>query len=177
VISKTRIGVGFAVVVLSVIGLAGLAQQAIRQPANHPQAEMARSAVSRLDAGESPRAVVPAASVDIARSTDPYVIVVDPQRSVLASSASLDGQVVLPPAGVFDYVRSHGEDQITWQPAAGVRTWIVVDAFSGGFVVAGRSPADGEAATYLLMFWGSVAALLLAAAAAVGLVVLRQKPQ
>ena len=111
--------------------------------------------------------------MDIARSTDPFVIVVDGQRAVLASSASLDGQVVLPPAGVFDYVRSHGEDQITWQPAAGVRSWIVVDAFRGGFVIAGRSPADGEAAVYLLMFWGSLAALGLAAVSAVGLFVLR----
>ena len=168
-ISKTRIWTLVAVVVLAVIGLAGLAQQVIRQPANHPQAEIARSAVSRLDAGETPNAVIPAASVDIARSTDPYVIVVDGQQAVLASSASLDGQVVLPPPGVFDYVRSNGEDQVTWQPAAGVRSWIVVDSFSGGFVIAGRSPADGEAAGYLLMFWGSLAAMGLAAVSALGL--------
>jgi len=173
VISKTRLGTLAATVVLGLIGVAGLAQQAIRQPANHPQAEIARAAVSRLDAGESPDAVVPAAEVDIARSTDPFVIVVDGQQAVLASSASLDGHVVLPPPGVFDYVRSHGEDQITWQPAAGVRSWIVVDAFRGGFVIAGRSPADGEAAAYLLMFWGSVAALGLAAVTTVGLLLLR----
>jgi len=173
VISKTRLWTLVAVVVLGVVGAAGLAQQAIRQPANHPQAEIARSAVSRLDAGATPDAVVPASRVDIARSTDPYVIVVNGQRAVLASSASLDGQVVLPPPGVFDYVRSHGEDQITWQPAAGVRSWIVVDSFSGGFVIAGRSPADGEAAGYLLMFWGSLAALVLAAVSAVGLFLVR----
>ena len=162
-----------AVVGLGVIGGAGLAQQAIRQPANHPQAEIARSAVSRLNAGERPEAVVPSASVDIAQSTDPYVIVVDGQQGVLASSASLGGHVVLPPPGVFDYVRSHGEDQVTWQPAAGVRSWIVVDSFSGGFVIAGRSPADGEAAGYLLMFWGSLGALGLAAVSAVGFFLVR----
>jgi hypothetical protein len=177
VISRTRLGTLIAAVALALIGVAGLAQQAIRQPANHPQAEIARSAVSRLDAGESPDAVIPAAKVDIARSTDPFVIVVDGQRTVLASSATLDGHVVLPPPGVFDYVRSHGEDQITWQPAAGVRSWIVVDAFRGGFVVAGRSPADGEATGYLLMFWGSLAALVLAGVSAVGLFLLRWKPQ
>ena len=43
----------------------------------------------------------------------------------------------------------------------------------GGFVIAGRSPADGEAAGYLLMFWGSLAALGLAAVSAVGLFVIR----
>ena len=172
-ISKARLGTLVAAAVLGVIGVAGLAQQAIRQPANHPQAEIARSAVSRLDAGESPAAVIPIAKVDIAESKDPFVIVVDGQRAVLASSASLDGQVVLPPPGVFDYVRSHGEDQITWQPAAGVRSWIVVDAFRDGFVIAGRSPADGEAASYLLMFWGSLGALGLAAVSTVGLFVIR----
>ena len=125
---------------------------------------------------QSPGAVIPVASVDIAQSTDPFVIVVDKQQAVLASSASLDGKVVLPPPGVFDYVRSHGEDQLTWQPADGVRAWIVVDAFHGGFVIAGRSPADGEAAAYLLTFWGSLAALGLAALSAVGLFALRHKP-
>ena len=162
-----------AVAALGLAGVAGVALQAIRQPANHPQAEMAQTAVSRLNAGDSPNAVVPSGKIDIAQSTEPYLIVVDGQRSVLASSASLGGQVVLPPAGVFDYVSSHGEDRVTWTPSGGVRSWIVVDSFRGGYVVAGRSPADGEAAGYLFMFWGALAALGLAAVGAVGLFVVR----
>jgi hypothetical protein len=81
--------------------------------------------------------------------------------------------VVLPPPGVFASVSANGEDRVTWQPAPGVRSWIVVDAFRGGFVIAGRSPGDSEQSAYLLMLWGSFAALALAVAAAVGLVVVR----
>jgi hypothetical protein len=151
---------------LGAAGLAGLAVQAIGQPANHPQIEMARQVVSRLDAGATPADVIPASTVDIATSTDPYVIVTDSQQKVLASSASLAGQSVLPPPGVFHSVTANGEDRVTWQPATGVRSWIVVDAYRGGFVIAGRSPSDGEQSAYVLLLWGSFAALGLAAVTA-----------
>jgi len=177
VISKSR-GAGLAAVaILGLAGTAGVALQAIAQPANHPQAEMARSAVAKLNSGASPAAVLPSGQVDIAQSTDPYLIVLDGRRSVLASSASLDGQVVLPPAGVFDYVTAHGEDRVTWTPADGVRSWIVVDSYRDGYVVAGRSPADGEAAGYLFLFWAGLAALGVAVVGAIGLLFFRQKAQ
>lgn len=171
--SRSRLA-GFAAVgVLGLAGLAGLWMQAIQQPANHPQVEMAAAAVSRLDGGESPVAVLPARKIDLAQSTEPFLIVVDPQRSVLASSASLDGQVVLPPRGVFDYVSAHGEDRVTWQPTPYARSWIVVDKFRGGYVVAGRSPSGGEQSAYLLVFWGALAALGLSVLGALALVFAR----
>ena len=160
-------------VLLAAAGLAGLWLQAIQQPANHPQVEMAATAVSRLDGGASPSAVIPVHSIDLAQSQDPYLIVVDPQRQVLASSASLGGEVVLPPQGVFDNVRSHGEERITWAPADGVRSWIVVDSYRGGFVVAGRTASDGEQSAYLFMFWGGIIALGLAGAGAAWLFLIR----
>jgi hypothetical protein len=173
VITKARLGGLVAVAVVGLAGIAGVAQQVVRQPANHPQAEMAQSAVSRLNNGETAQAVIPADSVDIGASTTPYLIVLNGQRSVLASSATLDGQVVLPPSGVFDYVSSHGEERVTWQPTPSVRSWIVVDAYRGGFVVAGRSPAGGEASGYLAMFWGSLVALGLAVLGGIGLFALK----
>lgn len=172
-ISKSRVAGLAAVAALGVAGVAGVALQALAQPANHPQAEMAQSAVAKLNSGASPAAVLPNGQVDIARSTDPYLIVLDGRRSVLASSASLDGQVVLPPAGVFDYVTAHGEDRVTWTPADGVRSWIVVDSFRGGYVVAGRSPGDGEAGAYLAIFWAGLAAIGLAGALGLGLALTR----
>jgi hypothetical protein len=72
---------------------------------------------------------------------------------------------VSPPSGVFAYVRDHGEDMISWQPAAGVRSAIVVDSFYGGFVVAGRSLTGTERAESALGLWaifGWAAAVLLA---------------
>jgi hypothetical protein len=150
---------------LAAVGLAGLAVQAFAQPANHPQVEIARAAVSRLDGGASPADVLPGRTVDIATSTDPYLIVTDSRHSVLASSASLNGRVALPPSGVFESVLSNGEDRVTWQPAAGVRSWIVVDSYRGGFVVAGRSPSSAEQSAYVLLLWGSIAAIGLAGVA------------
>jgi hypothetical protein len=152
-------------------GFAGLALQAFGEPANHPQIEIVHTAVSRLDGGASPADVLPARSVDIATSTDPYVIVTRADQTVLASSGSLSGQVVLPPPGVFESVRRNGEDRVTWQPAAGVRSWIVVDSYRGGFVIAGRSPSGAEQSAYVLLLWASVAAIVLAGAAGLALLV------
>ena len=170
---RSRLFGTVAVALLAAAGLAGLWLQAIQQPANHPQAEMAATAVSRLDGGQSPDAVIPTHHIDLANSGDPYLIVVDPQRAVLASSASLGGAVVLPPQGVFDNVRAHGEERLTWAPADGVRSWIVVDSYRGGFVVAGRTASDGEQSAYLLVFWGGIIALGLAAGGAAWLLLIR----
>ena len=140
-------------------------QQQLRSSANHPQVEMVRAAVGRLDAGATPQSVATGAPVDIASSPDTYLIVVDSDGAQLASTAQLEGKPVVPPSGVFAYVRDHGEDKISWQPAAGVRSAIVVDAFHGGYVVAGRSLAGTEQAENALGVWailGWAAALLLA---------------
>ena len=142
-------------------------QQELRGAANHPQIEMAREAAGKLSAGASPQSVVNSAPIDIASSSDTYLIVVDSSGALLASSAQLEGSAVIPPSGVFAYVRDHGEDMISWQPAAGVRSAIVVDSFQGGYVVAGRSLTGTEQAESALGLWaifGWAAALLLASA-------------
>lgn len=170
---RPRLAGTLAAIALGAAGLAGLAVQVIGQPANHPQLETAQAAVSRLDHGARPGDVVPATSIDIARSTDVFLIVTDSQRNVLASSASLSGQTVLPPSGVFDYVQANGEDRVTWQPAPGVRAWVVVERFAQGFVIAGRAPSDGEQSALLLLLWGSLVALGLAVLGLIGIVLYR----
>jgi len=137
-------GVAAAVLVAaSVVAGFIVYQFALKQPANHPQVEVADAAVARLNAGADPSSVVPANQVEIG-SPDLYVMVLDSNRTVLATSAHLNGETVVPPAGVFDYVRDHGDDRVTWQPAPGVRSAIVVESFRGGFVVAGRTLSDSE---------------------------------
>ena len=140
-------------------------QQQLRSAANHPQVEIARDAAGKLDAGANPQSVVNGAPVDIASSSDTYLIVVDSNGAQLATSAQLEGRAVIPPPGVFAYVRDHGEDMISWQPAAGVRSAIVIDSFHGGYVVAGRSLTGTERAESALGLWailGWAAAVLLA---------------
>lgn len=133
---------GFLIVITLVVAAIVYAF-ALREPANHPQLDVAGSAVARLNAGAEPASVLPAHQVEIG-SSDLYVMVLDANGYVLATSAHLNGQTVVPPAGVFDYAREHGDDRITWQPAPGVRSAIVVEPFRGGFVVAGRTLSDGE---------------------------------
>jgi hypothetical protein len=116
-------------------------------------------------------------SVDIASSSDTYLIVVDVNGVLLASSAQLKGTAVIPPSGVFAFVRDHGEDRISWQPAAGVRSAIVVDSFHGGYVVAGRSLTGTERAESALGLWaifGWAAAVLLLGG--LSLIVQRTRP-
>ena len=45
---------------------------------------------------------------------------------------------------MFDYVRTHGEERVTWQPRPGVRIASVVVRTANGFVVAGRNMREIE---------------------------------
>jgi len=137
-----------AIVVTGLIGLIYAAvQQDIRQGANDPQIQMAEDAAAKLAGGESVQNVVPSEKVDIATSLAPYLIIFDAHGNPIGSTAQLDGQTPTIPQGVFDSVRQNGEDRITWQPQAGVRSAVVVTQFKGstsGFVVAGRSLREVE---------------------------------
>lgn len=121
-----------------------ISQQVLRMSANDPQIQLAEDATQRLNAGEDPAHVVPDRKVDMAASLAPFVTVYDDSGKPVASSANLDGVIRTPPLGVFDYVRTHGEERVTWQPRAGVRIASVVVRAANGFVVAGRNMREIE---------------------------------
>lgn len=137
-----------AVIITGCSGLIYIAvQQDLRQSANDPQIRMAEDAAAKLASGQQVQIIVPKEKVDIAKSLAPYIIVFDATGKPIASSAQLDGLTPTIPPGVFDYVRQHGEDRITWQPQPGVRSAVVVTQFQGpnsGFVLAGRSLREVE---------------------------------
>jgi hypothetical protein len=114
-------------------------QQDIRSGADDPQVQLAEDARSRLEAGAAPESVLPPGPVDLRRSLAPYVVVFDTRGRPLASSGVLDGDTPVPPAGVLEHARGAGVDRISWEPAAGVRSAIVVLPYRDGFVLAGRS--------------------------------------
>jgi hypothetical protein len=125
----------------------GTVQQDYRQSANDPQIEMAEDAAIQLQEGAHPQAVVGSGNVEMSRSLAPFVIVYDASGHVTASSAQLNGSTPELPPGVFDSVRTGGEDRLTWQPQEGVRVAAVVTQFAGsapGFVLAGRSLREVE---------------------------------
>jgi hypothetical protein len=66
-----------------------LTQQYLTVAADDPRDQMAEHAVARLDSGTDARSIVPAKTVDIVSSLDPYLVVFDRTRHVLASCATL----------------------------------------------------------------------------------------
>jgi hypothetical protein len=127
----------------------------LRQGADDPQIAMAEDLAAKLEQGIAPADAVSPISVDIARSLTPFVIVYDEQGHALASQAVLNGTTPTPPPGVFDFVRQHGEERLSWQPILGsehgVRIAAIVHRFQrakgapGGFVLAGRNMREVEA--------------------------------
>ena len=133
-------------VCLTVI-LSTAVQQSYRMGANDPQIQMAEDAARALEGGHAIDALLPAVNVDIAAGLSPYLIYYGPDGSPQTGSGLLDGSLPGLPAGVFDVTRKSGEDRISWQPRAGVRSAVVVVAVNGGkggFVMAGRSLREVE---------------------------------
>jgi hypothetical protein len=162
------------------LSLYSIPQQVLRQGANDPQLQLAGDLAARLEQGISPSDAVPAGQIDIARSLSPFVIAYDTQGHPLASQAQLNGAIPAPPPGVFDYVRQHGEDRLSWQPilgkAHGLRIAAVVQRVDGphpGFVLAGRSMREVEARidqvqTMAGLAWLAMLGLILAGTVAFG---------
>ena len=123
-------------------------QQVLRQGANDPQIQMVEDMTMALERGDTAEATIAAMKpVDIGMSLAPFMTIYDAQGVPLFSSGKLNGKLPTLPAGVFKYVRTHGEDRVTWQPEPGVRVAAVVKrvrTFQSGFVLAGRSLREVE---------------------------------
>lgn len=148
--------------------LYGVAQQQLRDGADDPQLQLAEESVARLAAGAPASAVAAPEPVDLAVSAAPWVAVYDRDRRPLAASARLDGEILPFPVTVLDNARPGHPDRITWMPRPGVRQATVVVAWTGGWVVSGRSllrveEREGRVAQLVAAGW--LASLVLTAAA------------
>src|SRR3954447_16288209 len=72
-------------------------QQDLRTGANDPQQELAEDAAVHLDGGAAPSSVVGRATIDIARSLAPFIVVYDATGTVLASDGVFDGKLPMLP--------------------------------------------------------------------------------
>jgi hypothetical protein len=138
-----------AVAIVALCGLAYLtAQQLLRQGANDLQIQLSEDFAASLTSSKVPLGNFPAQPVEISTSLSPFVMIFDDSGKVLVSNALLDGNTPIYPPGIFEYVRQHGQDRVTWQPREGVRQATVVTRFDGpagsGFVVVGRSLREVE---------------------------------
>jgi len=148
-ISKIRSFMPFAITITGLCGLVYLTvQQDIRIGSYEPQIQLSEDTAARITAGEDPKKVIPTGTVDIAKSVAPYLVIYDDKGNVIASNAVLNSQTPKIPQGVLDYAKTNGQDRISWQPAAGTRSAIVVTHFSNskvsGSVLSGRSLREPE---------------------------------
>lgn len=145
IIASLLYWIPLATLTVLVSGMVYLAvQQSERSAANDPQIQMATDARDALMNGASPRSLIPADTRDIAQSLAPYLAIYDANGQVVAASATLHGQPLAPPPGVFASARVMDMDLVTWMPERGVRSAIVVIHYADGYVLAGRSLALAE---------------------------------
>jgi hypothetical protein len=88
------------------------------------------------------------ASPEFLTSTKPFAILYDASAHALTGNAFLHGAFPQPPIGIFNEIRSHGNDEVTWRPEPGIRLALSGRNLpNGGFVVTGQSLAPSEART------------------------------
>jgi hypothetical protein len=166
------------------LALYAIPQQVLRQGLNDPQIEIATNLATVLDQYGVNDGLIQGAlpsfglggRVEMARSLSPFVIVYNDAGQPLGWSGLLDGKPPVPSAGVFNYVRAHGEDRITWQPRHDVRIAAVVERVAGaqpGFVLAGRNMREvqsriGQVSQMASLAWICMLALILFGTAAFG---------
>ena len=102
--------------------------------------------------------------LDVAKTLAPFLVVYDASKRPIAGSATLDGELPVPPSGTFTGAIHeiqfpqpapfmNGENRFTWQPRADVRIAAVVvpiDRCTKGYVLAGRSLREVEVREDLL---------------------------
>jgi hypothetical protein len=148
-------------------------QQMLRRGANQPQAQMAAFYASEIASGTKPDEAIPRNYVDLERSLEPFTIFYDDQGAPTTGTGYLNQAIPAPPRGVFNYVRTHGSDTVTWQPQPNVRIATVIQRVVGpspGFILTGRSlrlVEEQESLFWRMVFggWFLVVFLLIAGAA------------
>lgn len=122
----------------------GSVQQTYRSNANDPQTQIIYDLKNRLQNG---KAVVFDDSVDLEKSLAVFKELFDTNGNPLQSTGFLNGKLPQLPKGVFDFVKAHGEEWVTWQPQRNVRMAmgvIRVNAAPVAYLAIGRSLKEVE---------------------------------
>lgn len=146
--AKLKSFIPLAIIITAFCGLVYVAvHQTLRQSANDPQIQMSEDSAASLQNGAKAEDLIGKISVDPSKSLSPFLIIFNDAGQPVNSQAAIEGRIPTPPSGVFDEVRSRGENHFTWEPRPGVRIAAVVNKFEGanpGFVLAGRSIREVE---------------------------------
>jgi hypothetical protein len=166
-------------IAITIVGLGGLTyaavQHSLRLGANDPQIQLAEDAAAKLASGAAPSGVVPGPTVDAHASLATFMIVFDSTGQVVASSGQINSHTPMPPAGLLDYTKAHGQDRFTWQPQSDVRLAAVTRYYQGpsgaGYILAARSLREVESreSQLTLMTAAAISLLLIVTLAATAL--------
>jgi sensor histidine kinase regulating citrate/malate metabolism len=174
---STRVRLWLMAVLASVVivGFGYVAvQQNYRLSANDPLVQNAELIKSYLSAGAQADQLSNG-SVDPSKSLNMFFAVADDKQKLLGGSLQVNGSTPLPPKGVFEAAKKNGTSKVTWAPAKGVRTAIVVTHYTGtksGYVIVGTSLKEVEQHVnqLTLMAGATLALLVVISTAAVWLV-------
>src|SRR5207302_11145484 len=117
-------------------------QQVHRSMANDPQIQLAHDLGSRMSSGLPVETIRPADSIDLEQSLGIFTETFDVSGKPLLSNGFISGRMPQFPRGAIEYVRDHGEDQVTWQPQSNVRVATVIlklNHSTAGYLLVGRS--------------------------------------
>ncbi|MDQ1547211.1 MAG: hypothetical protein QOH69_2115 [Actinomycetota bacterium] len=120
-----------------------VAQQLERLGANDAPLRLASQVAAELREGQT-TTVDAQPHVDLSRSLAPFVVVEDAQGRASDGSGFLKGSLVSLPTGVLANAAKSGEDNVTWQPASGLRFATVTLRVGDQFVSAGQSLKPSE---------------------------------
>lgn len=138
-------------------------QQNYRTTSDDPQVQIAEDVAAAIQQGTPPDSIAPTTgTTDIRASLSPFILVYDSTGKQIGSSAILDGKNPTFPSSVFDQVKAHGEDRLTWQPENGVREAVVVTQYTGtasGYIVVGRNLRETEKRENMLLVMCALACL------------------
>lgn len=145
-----------AVVTTVLSGMIGVVVfQNYRQSAETTPAQIIVDVADLIKQGRPLNTFDSQAKADLGTTLSPFLILVDKDGKPAASSVALDGKTPTLPQGVLDYTKAHGEDRVTWQPKAGVRSAIVVSYVDGptpAFVVGGQPLREIEKHEMLMLY-------------------------
>jgi hypothetical protein len=143
-----------------------VAQQLDRLGANDAPLRLASQVAAELREGQTTTADAQP-HVDLSRSLAPFVVVEDAQGRASDGSGFLKGTLVSLPTGVLASAAKSGQDNVTWQPASGLRFATVTLRVGDQFVSAGQSlkpSEDRDGTIRLLVGFGWLVSMLVLAA-------------
>ncbi len=122
-------------------------QQVHRSAANDPQLQLARDLSEFLQQGKPIDKLLPAYTIDLAKSPGVFVAMYDAKGNPLSSTGLIDGKLPRLPQGFFDFAKANKEHSITWQPRQDIRQALVIESVASpaiAYVAVGRSLQEVE---------------------------------